>query len=142
MGKICGANIKNGGALAFLLPLLTSMVFLCAMYSAYCTLLLCYVLFVPVEYFDQWVCETACSVGKNVISTRLFSTLCMHQLRKAFVAWRQATRTSQAATRTQRICLRKYAIVNVVEFLVSVNIMELIRQGFSRGARGKFAPWK
>lgn len=59
------------------------------------------------EYFDLWVCETACSVGENVISTRLFSTLCQLRLQRAFIGWRQATRTSQAATKTQQICLRK-----------------------------------
>lgn len=76
--------------------------------------------FICAEYFDQWVCETACSVGENVISTRLFSTLCTHRLRKAFLSWRQATRVSQAATKTQRMCLRKYTTVCVAETQVII----------------------
>ena len=71
-------------------------------------------IFVSAEYFDQWVYETACIVGENVISTRLFSTLCTHRLRKAFLGWQQAARVSQAATRTQRMCLRKYKILYIV----------------------------
>jgi len=61
------------------------------------------------EYFDRWVCETACQVGENAISDRLFSALCTHRMKVAFTGWHRVTMASLAARDVKNNCTKRYA---------------------------------
>ena len=74
-------------------------------------------------YFDRWVCETACQVGENAISDRLFSALCTHRMRVAFTGWHQVTITSLAAKGVQKNYMRRYTCLVVCNMQAFVSIL-------------------